>query len=178
MCSMESLNVDLRSDETSLHYRLDDAYFSALENAEVSKGNIEVNLEIAKSTEKIFNLSFHIIGDVTVECDRCLDEMQQPIDAEARFVVKLGHEISDSDDVLVVAEDNPILNITWLIYETIALAIPIKHVHAPGKCNRVMLEKLEEHSAAAATRSSDEEEMQDIDPRWSKLAGLNMDNKN
>ncbi|MCH5312298.1 MAG: DUF177 domain-containing protein [Prevotella sp.] len=177
MCSMDSLNVDLKSGEASLHYNLDDTYFSALEGAEVNKGNVEVSLEIAKSTEKIFNLSFHIIGEVTVECDRCLDEMQQPIDTEARFVVKLGQEVSDSDDVLMVAEDNPILNITWPIYETIALAIPIKHVHAPGKCNSVMLKKLEEHSAAA-TRSSDEDEPQDIDPRWSKLAGLNFDNKN
>jgi len=40
-------------------------------------------------------------------------------------------------------------------------------VHAPGKCNHAMTEKLEELSAA---RSSDE--AGEIDPRWSALKDL------
>ncbi|MDD7074960.1 MAG: DUF177 domain-containing protein, partial [Prevotella sp.] len=45
------------------------------------------------------------------------------------------------------------------------LNIPIKHVHAPGKCNRDMMKALEAHSA---TRSDVEIE-DSIDPRWSEL---------
>ena len=56
----------------------------------------------------------------------------------------------------------------WLIYEFIALDIPIKHVHAPGKCNAAMIKALEEHSA---TRSSDEDGAA-VDPRWSELEKL------
>lgn len=175
MHSMEPLNVDLKglaADATSLRYNLGSAYFSALEGAEVSDGCVDVRLNIVKSADKVFCLSFHIAGEVTVECSRCLDDMQQPIDTEAHFVVKLGLENSEEDEVVMVPEDNPVLDISWLIYEAIALSLPIKHVHAPGKCNRVMLDKLEEHSAAA-TRSSGGEGMDEIDPRWSKLANLN-----
>ncbi|MGN0281373.1 MAG: DUF177 domain-containing protein, partial [Prevotella sp.] len=50
-----------------------------------------------------------------------------------------------------------------------ALAIPIKHVHAPGKCNREMMKALEEHSA---NRSGAEGGEETIDPRWSGLLKL------
>jgi uncharacterized metal-binding protein YceD (DUF177 family) len=49
------------------------------------------------------------------------------------------------------------------------LAIPIKHVHAPGKCNSAMTQKLEELSGAVR---SGEEETGAIDPRWGKLKDL------
>ena len=52
---------------------------------------------------------------------------------------------------------------------SVALAIPIRHVHAPGKCNTAMTNVLEELSA---DRSSDEESDQAVDPRWEKLKSL------
>jgi uncharacterized metal-binding protein YceD (DUF177 family) len=50
------------------------------------------------------------------------------------------------------------------------LAIPIKHVHAPGKCNSAMTQKLDELSGAV--RSSEEEADAPIDPRWEALKKL------
>lgn len=178
MCNMESLKVDLgnlAADATSLRLGLDNAYFGALEGAEVSMGCVDVIVDIKKTADKSFHFAFHITGEVTVTCDRCLDDMQQPIATDSELVVKLGQESSEEDEVMVVDENEPVLDLSWIIYESIALAIPIKHVHAPGKCNRAMLEKLEEYSAAA-TRSSDEEGSKEIDPRWSKLADLNLNN--
>ena len=102
-------------------------------------------------------------------CDRCLDEMSQPIAADNRLAVKLGAEYSDGDDLVTIDENEGILDVSWFIYEFIVLAIPIKHVHEPGLCNAAMIEALEEHSAA---RSSDEEEVQDVDPRWQALLKL------
>ncbi len=58
--------------------------------------------------------------------------------------------------------------VAWYLYEFIALAIPIKHVHAPGKCNPAMVRALEEYSAA---RSGEEDE-QAMDPRWEALLKL------
>jgi uncharacterized metal-binding protein YceD (DUF177 family) len=61
-----------------------------------------------------------------------------------------------------------VLDIAWFIYEAIALAVPIQHVHQPGDCNDAMMRVLSEHSAA---RSSDAD-AQEIDPRWEKLKSL------
>ena len=173
MCSLEQFKVDLKrlTDEvTTLEFDLDNRFFTALDNSELRQGTLHVSVSIRKATG-FFELQFHTEGTVTVTCDRCLDDMDQPISTDNRLVVKLGTVYSEEDDVITVPEDEGILDTSWLIYEFIMLAIPIKHVHAPGKCNPAMSKVLEELST---DRSSDEESNQPIDPRWSKLTELNI----
>ena len=95
--------------------------------------------------------------------------MDQPIETDCRQVAKLGSADTEDDDVVMVDDEEGILDLSWLIYELIVLAIPIKHVHAPGKCNSVMTQKLEELSG---TVRSGEEEAEAIDPRWEALMKL------
>jgi len=95
--------------------------------------------------------------------------MDQPVSADNRLIVKLGAVYSEEDDVITLPEDEGILDTSWLIYEFVVLAIPIKHVHAPGKCNPAMSKVLEELST---DRSSDEASDQPVDPRWSALLKL------
>ena len=171
MCSLEFLKIDLKSlkeEDTSLEFDLDDKYFEALDDAEVKKGSLHVSVSIRKATG-FFELLFHTVGTIIISCDRCLDDMDLPVDTENRLVVKLGSEYSEEDEVIVVPENEGILDTSWLIYEFVALVIPIRHVHAPGKCNPAMTQALEELSA---DRSSDEESSQAIDPRWEALLKL------
>lgn len=172
MCSLELLKIDLKGfkeDQQVFEYNLGDEFFGALDGSQLEHGALHVSVSIRKAAG-LFELLFHTEGDVTVSCDLCLDDMQQPISADNRLLVKLGEETNTEDDELItVSEDSGVLDLSWFIYEFIMLAIPIKHVHAPGKCNHVMTEKLEELSAA---RSSDE--AKEIDPRWSALAKLNI----
>ena len=171
MCDLECLKVDLKGmkdDETSLVFNLDESYFSALDQAEVKKGSLHVSVSIRKASG-FFEILIHEAGTVIIPCDRCLDDMEQPVETDVRLTVRLGDENSEDGDTIVVAEDEGILDLTWIIYESVALAIPIRHVHAPGKCNTAMTEVLEELSA---DRSSDEESDQAIDPRWEKLLKL------
>ena len=172
MSEFETYQIDfkgLQEKETNLEYDLNDSFFAALDGAQLEHGALHVSVSIRKAAG-LFELLFHTEGDVTVSCDLCLDDMQQPISADNRLLVKLGEETNTEDDELItVSEDSGVLDLSWFIYEFVMLAIPIKHVHAPGKCNHVMTEKLEELSAA---RSSDE--AKEIDPRWSALAKLNI----
>ena len=168
---MEQFKIDLKNqkDEVrTLDFDLDNLFFAALDGSEVKQGALHVSVSIRK-TIGFYELLFHTEGTVTVTCDRCLDDMSQPIEADNRLVVKLGAAYSEEDDVITVSEDEGILDVSWLIYEFIVLAIPIKHVHAPGKCNPAMSQVLEELSA---DRSSDEVSDQPIDPRWSALFKL------
>ena len=171
MCSLESLKIDLKGlkeDAKVLEFDLDDAYFRAVDGPEISKGRVHVSLAIRKQSG-FFELLFHTEGTVIIPCDRCLDEMSQPIETDSRLAVKLGTEYSEDDDLVTIDENEGILDVAWFIYEFIALAIPIRHVHEPGMCNAAMIEALEEHSAA---RSSDEEGAEVIDPRWEALRKL------
>ena len=171
MCSLEQFKIDLKrlTDEvTTLEFDLDNRFFAALDSSELRQGALHVSVSIRKATG-FFELQFHSEGTVTVTCDRCPDDMDQPISTDNRLVVKLGTAYSEEDDVIIVSEDEGILDTSWLIYEFVMLAIPIKHVHAPGKCNPAMSKVLEELST---DRSSDEESDQHIDPRWSALLKL------
>ena len=173
MCDLECLKVDLKGlkdDETSLLFDLDDTYFGALDQAEVKRGSLHVSVSIRKASG-FYEILIHGAGTVIIPCDRCLDDMEQPVDTDSRLTVRLGSEDSEDGDTIVVDENEGILDLTWIIYEFVALAIPIRHVHAPGKCNTAMTEVLEELSA---DRSSDEESDQAIDPRWEKLLKLKM----
>ena len=173
MNSLESLKIDLKGlkdEETSLEFTLDDTYLEALDGADVKKGSLHVSVSIRKATG-FFEFNFHTDGEIVIPCDRCLDDMTLPVDTDNCLIVKLGSVYSEEDDVIVVPENEGILDMSWLIYEFVALVIPIRHVHAPGKCNPAMTQALEELSS---DRSSDEESNQPIDPRWAKLKDLNI----
>ncbi|MBR3472299.1 MAG: DUF177 domain-containing protein [Prevotella sp.] len=168
MCSLESFKVDLKglsATETVREYSLDDSYFEAIDAPEVKSGSLHVSVTIRKSTG-FFELLFHTEGVVRIPCNLCLDDMDQPIETDNRLMAKFGTQESEDDEVVIVDENEGMLDLSWLIYEFVALAIPIRHVHAPGKCNPAMLKALEEHSS---DRSSDEESNQVTDPRWEAL---------
>lgn len=182
MFSFETLDVDLKAmmdDSKEVTLLLDDEYFQGLDDSEIEHGRVNATVSIRKVPTGEFSLSLSIEGVVTVACDRCLDDMDQPVEGEASYVVKLGETPSEDDQLIVVDEYQGILSLGWIIYETIVLAIPIKHVHAPGKCNDAMTQKLKELSA---TRSGDENDDQStdekdggaIDPRWAKLSELKL----
>lgn len=170
MCNLEQFRIDLKAlpqGITTYEYRLDEDYFKAIDALDVQRGELSCSLSIER-TDDFYELLFHTVGVVHIPCDICLDDMDQAIDTDDRLVVKFGEDYSEDDELVTVAEDEGILDVAWFIYEFIALDIPIKHVHAPGKCNPAMIEMLKEHSAA---RSGEEVE-DTVDPRWAALLKL------
>ena len=140
----------------------------SLEQCKVDLKGLKDEVSIRKASG-FFELQFHTVGTIDIPCDRCLDLMEQPVETDNRLVVKLGSTTREEDDTIVVDENEGILDLSWFIYEFIALAIPIQHVHAPGKCNPAMTQVLEELSA---DRSGDEESSPATDPRWDALLKL------
>ena len=164
------------TDTAEWQYQLDNQFFAALDEPELQKGKLNVTLNVRK-TSGVYQLVFHTVGTVIVTCDRCLDEMEQLIETEDQLRVKLGAEYSEEDDMVVVPEEDGYINVAWFIYEFIALSIPMKHVHAPGKCNKEMVDKLSKHLRTVKDEEDDdfedmeeaEEEPREIDPRWNEL---------
>ena len=170
MCNIESFKIDLKAlpqGASILEFKLDDSYFKAIDAPDIQRGELSSSLSISR-TDDFFELNFHTEGIVHIPCDICLDDMEQSIETDDRLLVRFGEDYSEEDDLVIVAENEGILDVAWFIYEFIALNIPIKHVHAPGKCNPAMIEKFNEHSAA---RSGEEEE-DTVDPRWEALLKL------
>ena len=168
---LDILKIDLKGladGLNSFEFDLDDAYFKAVNAPEVGRGNVHVSLKIVRTQNDYFTLDFHEKGTVVLPCDLCLDDMEQPIETQQRLEAKFGNAYSEDDDLVTVAENEGILDVSWFVYEFILLALPIKHVHAPGKCNPAMIRALEEHSTA---RSGSEDE-KPMDSRWEALLKL------
>ena len=175
MGKFDQYKVELRgmtAPTASLELDIDNDFFAKIDGPEVQKGRANVKINVTKKTG-VYVLAFAINGHVIVTCDRCLDEMEQPIAANGSLSVKLGDDFGEDGDTVIVPERDGYINLAWYIYEFIALAIPLKHVHAPGKCNREMMDKLRKH-----TPREDDGDMEgsgETDPRWDALKDI-MDN--
>jgi uncharacterized metal-binding protein YceD (DUF177 family) len=180
--------VELKNLSPGVHeyeYFLENKFFVDIDGDEVQKGKVKVNLTV-KRTSMVFDMNFQLEGIVYVPCDRCLDDMELPVSTQNKLVVKFGKEYAEeSEEIVIIPEEEGEINLAWFIYEFIALAIPMKHIHAPGKCNKTMSSKLKKHTARRADDEDefDEEAADDIvvdddaadmpsDPRWDALKGL------
>ena len=177
MGRFDKYNVDLKGLKVAslnLEFDLDNAFFGDIDGEEFQKGAVKAVVNVRKNRD-IFDFSFVLNGTVVVPCDRCLDDLEVDVDTENTLRVKLGEEYADDGDIVIVPEQDGDLNIAWYLYEFIVLALPMKRVHAPGKCNNEMTGKLKKHSAD--NEDTDNEE-QGIDPRWESLKNIQIDEDN
>lgn len=167
-------------------YVLDTEYFKKIDGQEVQKGKVTAKV-LVKNTGTDYELNFQLEGIVQVPCDRCLDDMDLPMSHKSRLIVRLGDAYAEEgDDIIIIPEMEGEINIAWFLYEFIALSIPIKHIHAPGKCNRLMSSKLKKHITKGPDDEDEEEievefedsepvvdfeesDSQQTDPRWDEL---------
>lgn len=171
MSSLETFKIDLNGlgdGVTTFEYGLDDSYFEAMGGSDIRGGRVGARLDVTRSGLS-FSLEFSVSGTVTVACDLCLDDMEQPVSASGTVVAKLGDGDMEGDDYVVVDRNDGILDVAWLIYEFVALAVPVRHVHGQGGCNPGMLDILKAHTAARDGVSGDTGV---ADSRWSELEKL------
>lgn len=184
MGKFDLYKIPLKTMEIGTHkfeFHLDNQFFKNIDGTEFQKGDVKVLLTVTK-TALTHEFDFEFDGVVQVPCDRCLDDMDQPISTQSKLYIKLGKEYSEeSDEIVIIPEDEGEINIAWFLYEFIALAIPMKHVHAPGKCNKTMSSKLHKHMSRSEDDmdDSDTPEVDDdidddvpTDPRWDELKKL------
>lgn len=172
----------------SFEYHLGKQFFINMENTDVRDADLSVDLAVSYNGE-FYELNFAVEGTVTLLCDRCLDDLIIPIETGYHVIVKYGESYDDSsDEMLVIPESDNSLNVAYMLFDTVMLAIPIKHVHPLGKCNRAMSALLKKHRSRANDEDAElEDELIDemdsmtsdsmTDPRWDELKKLN-DNNN
>ncbi|NDV94112.1 DUF177 domain-containing protein [Dysgonomonas sp. 521] len=182
-------NIPLRSLSEGKHefgYDLDNKYFALIDDgtADIKKGDLKVALSL-KKTSVTFELNFETKGTVHVPCDRCLDDIGMEVDTKNKLIVKFGKEYSEeSDEIVIIPEDDGEINIAWFLYEFIVLSLPTKRVHPAGTCNKAMSSKLNKHRAKSSDDDSDDELDDDADleddssfsdPRWDSLKDVSVD---
>lgn len=146
-------------------YEIDDSFFECFDHSVVHQARVHVGLDFLKSTS-VLTLVFHFKGHITLNCDRCLEDFNFPLDFNQSLVVRFGDEArEESDDVIVIPHGDQVLDVSPHIYDYISLQVPMRAVHpdndsGQSQCNPEVLSKLEQGQEAKPETS---------DPRWEAL---------
>jgi uncharacterized metal-binding protein YceD (DUF177 family) len=134
----------LKNGTHRFEFEVDDAFFSEFEGAGIKGGHASVKVDLDKGTSALL-LSFAIEGEVTVECDRCLEDLSMPVHYEGELKVKFSDEARDGDgEEMWISPAESETDLAQYIYESIVLSLPYIRVHGEDPsgrslCNEDML---------------------------------------
>ena len=156
---------------------MDESFFNLDEQIEVRRADVDVTLEVTRKSENTFRLEISCKGTVTIPCDRCLDDLDLPVDLDYRLnVEQMGTELDDSnDELLIVPAEWRELDTAPLVRDTVLLALPMTRCHEnEDDCNPEMLNVLDSHRVEAVPDGDDQpqSETTGTDPRWEALKKL------
>lgn len=148
--------ASLPAGTTERDYRLDTAFFRAMEQPDIIGADVRVSLHIDHRNDAYY-LRIAACGELSIPCDRCLEPMSLAVDEYEELTVRYGQEYDDSKEgLLILPESESTLDMAPLLCDMLMLCIPMRHVHAEGECDPAMHRILQEH--AAEDMSGGEEE--------------------
>ncbi len=159
----------LKLGKHNFEYTINSSFFDQIENSLIKNADIDVYLVFDKH-ENMFILEFTFNGTISVECDRCTEFFDLPVNSSNKLIVKLGLEEEDSvdDEIITIPHNESAINIAPYIYEYISLMVPLKKVHPSLKeCNQETISVLEK-----LTVKKNKPEKKEIDPRWDALKDI------
>lgn len=169
----------LKEGDHLFEFKINDRFFDNFENSMVAQGDLIAEVVLKKQSALLI-LDLSVKGEVTLQCDRCLDDYRQPIKNAIRLYVKFGEEAEDQgDEIIIIPHEEYQIDVAHYLYELIILGLPIKHVHPTKKggesrCNPEMIDQLKKYDLNREEESTKTEPP--VDERWLKLKNL-LDNK-
>ena len=150
-----SYSIPVRGISVGKHhfdFFLDGLFFEEFDNNDVIGATIHVDME-ADRTAMVMNISGMMKGEVTVECDRCLDNLRLPIEVPLSLMVKFARseeaKAEESDEIVVVDLSEGELDLSQYLYDMAILSLPLQRFHKDGDCNLEMMERLKLLSKAS-----------------------------
>ena len=125
---------------TEFSWQAGKEFFDSFENSEILDAHLDTDVRVEKSGRYI-GVDCDVRGEVTVECDRCLDELDMPIDVEIMLSVKYGNEESSEEpqqgerEVIFIPETDAEMDLSQIIYDYVCLSLPMQRTHDEGECN-------------------------------------------
>ena len=150
-------------------FPIDGSFFKNFENSQILDADLDAEVLLEKGSGWM-NVEADITGYVTVECDRCLEDVEIPMDFSCSMAVKFAKDLSDDDgdEFIIMDPADGELDLTQFLYDYVCLNLPLIKVHEDGECNEEMIARLE---SVNATGVKDEEEVAEKSP-FGALKGL------
>lgn len=109
-------------------FEVDGGFFKHFEESEIKSCEYQVEVQLDKQV-RMMEFNFIINGSYQAKCDRCLEMISIPSNAEDRLLVKIGEEeIGDNEELVYLDENDQKFNLAPFIYEFIHLSKPLQNV--------------------------------------------------
>ena len=165
--------ISLPIGEHRYDFNINDSFFKKYENPLLKKALVKVEVLFIKSAHSL-QFTFTFKGTINVECGRCLEMFDMPVDAAKHLLVR---QVSDEteemidDEVLSISDKEQVLDLAPHIYDYLSLLIPINPIHSEDEkcvpsCNTQVMEllnKITVNPDAAIDNS-----------RWDKLRNIKL----
>ncbi|MEM9821208.1 MAG: DUF177 domain-containing protein [Bacteroidota bacterium] len=167
---MESLNhfsIPIQGLKDGVHpfkFQVDPAFFQHFAESPIEAGSFEVNLSFDKRPDMLV-LDFSLNGTVRTACDRCLTDIDLPVEDQQQLIFKYGLVEKENAEVVYLLRDTSELNVSKYIYEYICLALPMIKLCEEGNpdaCNDEMTKYL----------GREEKDPDTNNPIWDQLKNL------
>ena len=151
-------------------YTLGKAFFDEFGTDLLEEGQFEATVVLDKH-ETFIEGSFALRGTAHLLCDRSLEPFDYPIATNHKLVFKYGAEDMEvSDEIMIIPHDKQSLNLGQYLYEFIGLALPMKRIHPKFQDSEE--DENEGRIIYSSSTENEENEGEEIDPRWEKLKKL------
>lgn len=177
---MEKINLlripiaGLKNQSYQYTHHLSQSFFKKYFEEDIPNGDIDVVLSLQKS-ETMIQTTIELKGNLTLICDRSLDEFEEILDVKEKMIYKFGEKAEIQDIGLeIIPREAHEINFEETIYELIGLALPTKKLH-PRFRDEMIDDNDEQDSFLVYSSETDEntdQKEEEIDPRWEILSKL------
>ena len=176
MKTLSKYNIQIQSlEEKTFEYEFEgnDAFFQSLEQNLIQKGSFLAKVKLEKSATMV-QTRIEIAGEMELICDRSLENFNEPFAVNERHIFKFGEKAEElTDEIEVIPFGTPTINIAHLLFELIAVTIPMKKLHPRFRTED---EEDEKYIYSTDNEGVIEAESPKIDPRWAALSKLSSSN--
>ena len=164
--------VGLKIGKHQFDCQIDNTFFKNFDYNEFNDVSVKVDIVLEKKSTML-ELDFKHKGTVNVPCDVSGEEFDLPIKGKLKLLVKFGDAFNDENEELLVLPHGEFqVNVAQYIYESIILSVPLRRIHPGVKDGSLsdVIQKLE--SLSPKENKKEEQQNNDIDPRWENLKKL------
>lgn len=178
------MNVDyivplngLSAGKKTFSWHIGKEFFVEFDSSDILDSDISAEVIVEKSGNYI-GVDCRLDGEITVPCDRCLEDLKVPVSELIKLSVKFGSEPVDASasvkadgerESVYLSKDEASLDMAQIIYDYSMLALPLQRVHAEGECNPDAVKYL---SSGDMEVSEEEVEKKDENNPFAALKGM------
>ncbi len=164
--------VGLKLGKHQFEYQISKSFFEHFGYDEFDSCDIKVNVVLDKKNTML-ELDLKHKGTVNVPCDLTGEQFDLPIKGKMRMVVQFGEQYNDDNDELLILPHGEFqIDLSQMIYEMIALSVPLKRIHPGVKDGTLQSEALEKLNELSVSEKQVTQEEENTDPRWDELKKL------